>query len=225
MQNPPAATQQLYYHPHLDINTAHTIQNPVTQAELDPASLSIMSLGARITGIYFDPNIPDSYFSKAYLPNAILTGQKDSILRTAEGHAFACIHFDHTDPRVFDLAALNAPDPEGHLTTPNNAEAPLRPSSTPSMFPPSTIFHQPPASGATVLADARSPNGTGPVPTSATTSTTQHASTTDNVSCPSKLLEPPTATVYQIAAMRTITQPRHTYPPPSPNFLLEQWHT
>jgi len=43
MQNPSAASQELHYHPHLDINTSHTIRNPVTQAELTPASLSIIS--------------------------------------------------------------------------------------------------------------------------------------------------------------------------------------
>jgi hypothetical protein len=36
------------------------------------------------------------------------------------------------------------------------------------------------------------------------------------VSRSSELLEPPTAAVYHIAATRTITQPRHTYPAPSP---------
>ena len=146
MQNPPAATQQLYYHPHLDINTAHTIWNPVTQAKLDLASLSITSLGAWITGIYFNPNIPNSYFAKAYLPNAILTGYKDSILRTAKGCVFACIHFDHADCQVFDLTALNALEPDSHVTTHNNVQVLTRPSNLPSMFPPPPSFPQAPDS-------------------------------------------------------------------------------
>ena len=226
MQNPPAANQQPHYHPHLDIDNAHTIRNPVTQAELDSASLSIASLSARITGLYFDPNIPDSYFAKAYLPNATLTGYKDGVLKTAEGRAFACIHFDHADRRVFDLAALNAPDPERHMTAPNNAEAPTRLSSTSSTFPPSTTFYQPLASGAAVPTDARSTNSSSPALTSTTASSTQHATTTTNVSCSNELLEPPTATIFHATATRTITPPHHTYPlppatpyPPLPTFF------
>jgi hypothetical protein len=222
MQNQPAVHQQLYYHPHLDINTADSIQNPAIQAKLSSATLTITSPSTQITEFNYNSNIPDPYFAKVYLPNAMLTGYKNGVLKTAEGRAFVCVHFDPTDPRIFGLAGLNAPDPDSHVPNVNNVKVPTRPSTTPSMFTPSTTFplsntfHQPPASSTAVPADARSADGASPAPTPISTSTTQHARTTNNVSRPSELLEPPTAAVYHIAATRTITQPRHTYPTPSP---------
>ena len=215
MQNPAAATQQLYYHPHLDINAAHTIWNPVTQAKLDPASLLITSLGARITGIYFDPNIPNSYFAKAYLPNAILTGYKDGVLRTAEGHVFACIHFNHADRRVFDLAALNILEPDSHVMTQNNVKVLTCPSS-PSTFPPTTTFHQPPTLGTALPMNAGPTNG--PSPVSLSTPSTQ-LMTPANVNSSDKASDPLSATVYHATTDQTTVNPSNTTYPPLPTFL------
>ena len=174
-------------------------------------------------GIYFDPNIPNPYFAKAYLPNTILTGYKDSILRTAEGHVFACIHFDHVNRQVFDLAALNTPEPNSQMMTQNNVEVPMHPSS-PSMFSPTTTSHQPPTLGTMLPMNAGPTNG--PSPASSSTSLTQHVTTSANVNSLDKALDMLSATVYHAATTWTITQPRHTYPsplatpyPPLPTFF------
>jgi hypothetical protein len=180
MQNQPAVHQQLYYHPHLDIDTAENIQNPAIQAELSSASLSITSPSARITEFNYNSQIPDSYFAKVYLPNATLTGYKNGVLKTAEGRAFACIHFDPADHRIFELAGLNAPDSDSHVPNNNNVEVPTRPSPTTSTFPPSPTFHHVPRSTA---ADPR-PTSTGTFGHARPPSTTtgQHTATTTTVS-------------------------------------------
>ena len=84
MQNLPDPNPQSY-HPHSDISTAHTLRNPVIQAELSLALFSITSPEAWITEFNYNSHIPDSYFAKVYLPNAKLTSYKNGILKTAEG--------------------------------------------------------------------------------------------------------------------------------------------
>jgi len=128
MQNPSAAFQELHYHPHLNINTSHTIWNPVTQAELTPVLLSIISPLTWITEFNYNPEIPDSHYANVYLPNTMLTEYKNgTLVVTTEAHAFACLHFNPTDCRILELTSLNAPDPEGHVQCINNAQT-TRPS-------------------------------------------------------------------------------------------------
>ena len=216
MQNSTTGPGQQSYHPHSDISTAHTLRNPVIHAELSSASLSITSPSARITEFNYNSNIPDSYYAKVYLPNATLTGYKNGSLRTAEGRAFACIHFDPADPRIFDLAGLNAPDPEGHVPGHNNDQEQTRPSATTSTLLPPTTTH--PASNPT-NANPR-PASTGPSGGTCTPPTTDHhAATTSTVSRSIEPHDTTTAAIYHVTTAALPAQPPNTTYPPLPTFL------
>jgi len=218
MQNPSAASQKLHYHPHLDINTSHTIRNPVTQAELTLASLSIISPLTRITEFNYNPEIPVSYYTNVYLPNATLTGYKNGTLVTMEAHTFACVHFNHADHQILELASLNAPDPEGHVSCINNAQM-TRPStpvpSTTNLF--TTNNHL----ARSTTADPRLMT-TGPTHCLCpSTATLQHGTTAPPVSCSLMLLDA-TATSYHITAAQPASQPDEDeeLTPTVPAFLL-----
>ena len=129
MQNPFANTEQHSFHPHADINTLHNLQNPIIHAKLNSASLSITSPDAWIMEFGYNSTIPNSYFTKVYLPTAMLTDYQNGDVRTAISHMFACVHFNPRDYCIFNLAALNIPNPKGHVLCINNAEA-TRPSAT-----------------------------------------------------------------------------------------------
>jgi len=218
MQNPSADTEQHPTHPHADINTSHNLRNPVIHAELNSALLSITSPDARIMEFGYNLAIPDSYFAKIYLPTAMLTGYQNGDLRTAVGHAFACVHFDPRDRRIFDLAALNVPDPEGHMPSINNAEA-TRPSATATpMTNPLTTNHNT-ARSTTVEPRPTTtgpPRGSGPLST-----TSRHVTTTLPVSRSFALLNT-TATSYHITAVQPASQPDGSDTPTVPAFLLQE---
>jgi len=86
-----------HLHSHAPVTTAHTLRNPHATAELSPASLTISSPESLITEFCFNSRITDSYYAKGYLPRATITGYKDGILKTAEGRAYLCFHFEPSD--------------------------------------------------------------------------------------------------------------------------------
>ena len=220
MQNSPDPNPQSY-HPHSDISTAHTLRNPVIQAELSSALFLITFPEARITEFNYNSHIPDSYFAKVYLPNAKLTGYKNSILKTAEGRVFACIHFNPSNHRIFELAGLNAPDSESHVPNHNNVEVPTCPSTAPSTFPPPTTNHYVtrPSTPDPRQATTRPFSGTG-----SPTTTSGYDPTAPSVSCSLELLDLPTV-AYHITAALPTNQPNNlpktsSVPKPLPTFLL-----
>jgi hypothetical protein len=217
MQSPSAAEQRAS-HPHADINTSHNLRNSVIHAELSSASLSITSPDARITEFNYNSTIPDSYYAKVYLPNATLTGYKDGSLRTTEGHAFACVHFDPRDPRIFDLAGLNAPDPEGHVPRVNNAEA-TRPSATATST--TNPFTSSDHTARSTIADPQPTTTGSPRGSGSTTATSQHATTTSPVSRSFALLDAP-ATSYHITVAQPASRPDGDEAPTVPAFLLRE---
>ena len=97
-------------HPHFDIGSSHLLRNSLFNAELRPMSLTITSPNARMTEFSHNPNLPDPFFAKVYLPYTTLTGYRDGYIRTAEARAYICLHFNGNDPRIFGLASFNAPD-------------------------------------------------------------------------------------------------------------------
>ena len=139
MQNSPEPNPQSY-HSHSDISTAHILRNLVIHTKLSLALLSITSPDTWITESNYNSHIPDSYFAKVYLPNATLSGYKNGVLKTAKGQAFACIHFNPNDHRIFEITGLNTPDSESHVPNHNNVEVPTCPS-TASSIPSSTTNH------------------------------------------------------------------------------------
>jgi len=89
-----------------------------------------MSHAARVTEFCHNSNITDSYFVKIYLCNATLTGFSNGAIHTAEARVYACVHFDPSDPRIFDLSSLCAPDPDSHVSSHEDAALPNQQSPT-----------------------------------------------------------------------------------------------
>src|SRR6266567_8529217 len=73
-------------HPHFDIGSSHLLRNSLFNAELRPMSLTITSPNARITEFSHNPNLPDPFFAKAYLPYTMLTSYWDGYIQTTEAH-------------------------------------------------------------------------------------------------------------------------------------------
>lgn len=216
MQNSPEPNPQSY-HPHSDISTAHTLRNPVIHAELSLALLSITSPDAQITEFNYNSHIPDSYFAKVYLPNATLSSYKNGILKTAEGRAFACIHFDPNDHRIFEIAGLNAPDSESHMPNHNDVKVLTCPSTAPSTFPSSTTNHyvtRPPTPDPR-QAITRLVCGTG----APTTTTLGYTPIAPSVSHSLELLNLPAVMYHVTAALPPVQPPDNPKTSTAPNLL------
>jgi len=105
MEQPP----EYLFHPHIPISDTHQIRNPRIVEDLRPAAFSLTCPDGRVTEIFFNSSLEDQFFAKAYFPHATLTGFRDGILRSAEGRAYICFHFNPDDPRAFEVARLNLP--------------------------------------------------------------------------------------------------------------------
>ena len=228
MQNPPVAAGQQSFHPHLDISTSHNLQNSIIHAKLSSASLSITSPDARITEFNYNSSIPDSYYAKVYLPNATLTGYKHSSLRTAEGCAFACVYFDPRDPRIFDLAGLNAPEPEDHVPSLNDEEASTRPQSPTPPSPDPSLIYLPPAQSATQDPRPLTTGSTHGAPSSSTM-TNCHATSVPTVSQSLELHDLPVTAYHVTATLPPVCLPDSlktlTAPNSLPTFLQHSGRT
>ena len=79
--------------------------------------MSLTSNSAVIAKIWQDQNLADDYFADCKFPEATLTVYQNGILRTVQGRAFCCFHFDQNDPRMFYAAALSMPGAVVRLLT------------------------------------------------------------------------------------------------------------
>ena len=155
---------------------------------------------------------------KFTFPNATLTGYKNGSLRTAKGHAFACVHFDPWDPCIFDLTGLNAPDPEDHVPSLKDVEVSTRPQSPTPPSPDLSSTYLPPAQSTTQ--DPR-PSTTGlthgmPSPL---TMTNCHATSAPTVSRSFELHDPPVVVYHVTAALPPVHPPDSFKTPTAPNSL------
>src|SRR6266567_2005625 len=94
-------------HPHFDIGSSHLLRNSLFNAKLRPMSLTITLPNAHITEFSHNPNLPNPFFAKVYLPYTMLTGYWDSHIQTAEACVYLCLHFNGNDPQIFGLASLS----------------------------------------------------------------------------------------------------------------------
>ena len=105
-------------HPHPPISPADVEQqHPITGLQLIPAAMSLTSNSAVVAEIRQDQNLTDDYFADCTFPEATLTVFQNGILRTVQGRAFCCFHFDRDDPRMFHVAALSMPGAVVRLPT------------------------------------------------------------------------------------------------------------
>jgi len=100
MEQPP----EFLFHPHNPISDPRQIRNPRIVEDLRPAAFSLTCPDGCVTEIFFNSSLEDQFFAKAYFPHTTLTGFRDGILRSAEGRAYICFHFNPDDPRAFEVA-------------------------------------------------------------------------------------------------------------------------